>query len=507
VDAIGEKGQREAAVEAMKLFTTGNLRFKDSQPLDGGMRRYIYSCPEVDGNGVPCPFRASVRSHVACEGGMKMWTTWVRITVTKGQKEKYFVIHNHEQVSVRTVGLPLDVKLLIDSEYPQGKKTVAMMSEALLIDNLKGMLLATPDRKHIATDDTKWESFKTKVKNYVRYGRRKNDAPLRSVQDIITICKAHEIKTPLLYIPRSDYTTPKELADALHIPSADDMILSHLGYDKNLKALMKRLEEECMRSKNRFPTELEKQKYGDDVLVAFAVCSPATLFRLMQLANLPEGLRVLYRDGTHGACKDGSKLIVHLTGDTKYRETASTVTSTPVVTHYIVSPEESLGSTIAGDLWLQDICQQLFGVKLELDYAESDGADGFISGAIIAWENLKSVLNCTFHVTKLLGTTGKSTLKKKFTLEELKKDAPELVRKLQFCKTQQQFDSCLNLLCEEWSDLGETEAADYITIEHGTYPHNKWWYCSAGKYKKAFNYESQLFLNLIYFAPLSVSAG
>jgi hypothetical protein len=144
----------------------------------------------------------------------------------------------------------------------------------------------------------------------------------------------------------------------------------------------------------------------------------------MRLAKLPTGWRVLYRDGTHGACIDGSKLIIHLTADTKYRKSASTVTSLPLVTHYILSPEESLASTIEGDLWMQDICMQLFGVKLELGYAELDGADGFISGAIIAWKTMKSVLNCTFCVTKLIGSAGNSTLKKKFKSKGHKNTAP-----------------------------------------------------------------------------------
>jgi hypothetical protein len=166
------------------------------------------------------------------------------------------------------------------------------------------------------------------------------------------------------------------------------------------------------------------------------------------------------------------------------------VTSSPVVTHYVLSPEESLGSTIAGDLWMQDISERLFGVKLELDYAESDGADGFISGAIIAWKNLKSVLNCTFHVIKLIGSGGKSTLKKKFLSEEHKITALAQARKLQYCKSQEQFDSCMKLLCDEWVELGETDAANYLKIEHGTYPHNKWWYCAAGKQEEEVQFHS-----------------
>jgi hypothetical protein len=35
--------------------------------------------------------------------------------------------------------------------------------------------------------------------------------------------------------------------------AADAMLLSHLGYEENLKALMERLDEEYVRSKKRLP--------------------------------------------------------------------------------------------------------------------------------------------------------------------------------------------------------------------------------------------------------------
>jgi hypothetical protein len=111
---------------------------------------------------------------------------------------------------------------------------------------------------------------------------------------------------------------------------------------------MERLDEEYMQSKKQLPPEAKKEKYCRDVLVAFLVCSPGTLFCIMELVKLPEGCCVLYRDGIHGACSNGSKLIVHLTANTKYRKSASTVTSSPVVTHYILSPEELPASTIEG---------------------------------------------------------------------------------------------------------------------------------------------------------------
>jgi hypothetical protein len=40
-------------------------------------------------------------------------------------------------------------------------------------------------------------------------------------------------------------------------------------------------------------------------------------------------------------------------------------------------------------------------------------------------------------------------------------------------------------------------------LEHGTYPHNKWWYCAAGKQKKRCNFVLQI---LQYFSPLLLLA-
>jgi hypothetical protein len=35
------------------------------------------------------------------------------------------------------------------------------MTEAILIENLKTMLLKIQDRRHVATDDDKWENFQS----------------------------------------------------------------------------------------------------------------------------------------------------------------------------------------------------------------------------------------------------------------------------------------------------------------------------------------------------------
>jgi hypothetical protein len=75
------------------------------------------------------------------------------------------------------------------------------MTEAILIENLKTMLLNIQDRRHIAADNDKWENFKVQVPNYFRYSQSKNDNPLRSVHDIISKCKEHEITIPELYVP------------------------------------------------------------------------------------------------------------------------------------------------------------------------------------------------------------------------------------------------------------------------------------------------------------------
>ena len=181
--------------------------------------------------------------------------------------------------------------------------------------------------------------------------------------------------------------------------------------------------------------------------------------------------------------KRQSKLIVYLTSDVKYRQGARTVTSSGCTLNYLVSPEESLGSTVAADLWVQDICKLIFGISLDLDFSESDGADGFITGAIVAWTNSISILNCTFHAVKNIGSVTSKKFKEKCNTSYCKKYGTFSMRFLQYFKTQKQFDACLALFLDNWKDNGETKATAYVLIEYGTYPHNRWWYCAARKSK------------------------
>ena len=135
--------------------------------------------------------------------------------------------------------------------------------------------------------------------------------------------------------------------------------------------------------------------------MAIIACYTSLLFRLLQLAKLPEGMRVLYRDGTHGTLLCGSKLITHLiSGDIRLRRTHSTVTNSCPAAFYLVSPEEYKYSTISSDIWVKDICRALFGVQLELDRAAPNMAVGFLTGVKAVWKQLKGLLNDCFHVLK-----------------------------------------------------------------------------------------------------------
>jgi hypothetical protein len=162
---MSEQDKQSEALEAMKLHLGGNLIFKYSMSVDGGGQyRAIYHCYEVDKKGVACPFQASIWSHGPWEGIRKKWTAWVRITSSKtNRKEKDLATHNHANVATKQVGLSQDLKDYIKEYLPKGKKRETTMSEQLLIENLKAVLLETPDRKHIATDDNKWETFKVQV--------------------------------------------------------------------------------------------------------------------------------------------------------------------------------------------------------------------------------------------------------------------------------------------------------------------------------------------------------
>jgi hypothetical protein len=98
----------------------------------------------------------------------------VRNVGTKERKEKDLVTHNHKNVAtkLKQVGLLQDLKNIIDNYFPNGKKREAAMTEATLIENLKTMPLNIQDRRHIATDNEKWENYKVhtaKAKMMIRF--------------------------------------------------------------------------------------------------------------------------------------------------------------------------------------------------------------------------------------------------------------------------------------------------------------------------------------------------
>jgi hypothetical protein len=91
------------------------------------------------------------------------------------------------------------------------------------------------------------------------------------------------------------------------------------------------------------------------------------------------------------------------------------LTSKGLFPYDLVSAQEDKYTTIASDmLWAKFICDRLFGTILGFDWAELDGASGFIYGAINLWKNqydsLKSILNCNFHVQQKIGWAKQSKL-------------------------------------------------------------------------------------------------
>jgi hypothetical protein len=119
------------------------------------------------------------------------------------------------------------------------------------------------------------------------------------VQDIIGVCTKKPLTIPTNYFARSDLLMPLAWT-SIKLPSC---IL-----------VLDRCSTGCYSSPKRWMSSCQhkkKWKQGGQ-----KVCekrdNPFTLFRLLEVSQLHDGCRIIYRDGTHCTLVDGAKLIVHM---------------------------------------------------------------------------------------------------------------------------------------------------------------------------------------------------
>jgi hypothetical protein len=386
------------------------------------------------------------------------------------------------------IGVPAEIRKIVDAmisvnDQVKPNEVLTKIKEHIVVD-----LPSDHPLKSIATVDHLWEDVHLKVTNYLKYKRRQNsgDYTARTVQDIIELCEQYSLDIPGTYLARDDYKTAEELAEALGIDDVDQMILVHLGSGPILHELLTSVKEENKGLSEKEMRELVK-KAKSQVIVAIIACSPALLFRLLQLAKLPTGLRSIYRDGTHGTLLCGSKLVTHLvSGDVRHRKSQNKVTSKHAVGFYLITPEEYKNTTIASDMWAKSICHSLFGADLELDWAISDMAQGFLTGVTSVWKKLRSILNCNFHVQQKIGSGRNSELRKKCRTVAQKHRAPRNWNNAQNSKSEALFSCSTDLFIQDLDDEGpeqEKNAAKYLKSYYLTALTRNWYYMAAGEFR------------------------
>ena len=140
--------------------------------------------------------------------------------------------------------------------------------------------------KPTATDDDLWEALKEKVRNYIKYQRKRNrgDYAVRTVQDIIDICSLHLLLIPETYIPQDNFKSAEELTEALNVESVNTMLLFHLGSGSTLNKLLDFVQEEHKRSSGKVKSGM-KREAASQVRIAIIACSASLLFVFFNLQN------------------------------------------------------------------------------------------------------------------------------------------------------------------------------------------------------------------------------
>ena len=195
-------------------------------------------------------------------------------------------------------------------------------------------------------------------------------------------------------------------------------------------------------------------------------------------------MRVLYQDGTHGMLLCGAKLINCLiSGNICLCCTHTSMTNSCPAGFYLISPEEYKYSTIASDIWAKDICKALFSIQLEIDWAASDMAIGFLTGVKAVWKKLKGILNDCFHVLQKIGPGTGLELRKKCKTLHQKHHAPRNWALTQNSKSAAQFDCCTQLLLQDLKSgtHPKHKAAKYLRDTYLAALSWNWYYMVSGK--------------------------
>jgi hypothetical protein len=301
------------------------------------------------------------------------------------------------------------------------------------------------------------------------------------------LCRKNALKIPICYIPRENYQSTAELAQALGLSDPDTCLLAHLGSGHPLQLYKAHQEKENKeRTKKVGPMKLSNEQ--KELLGGLVAFSPATICKLLEGGKGPKGTRFRGLDGTHG-CIRGFQLITHALHEFRYRDAQNEPTSSPVPTRWLIAREEWKSLVVACDLTIQWLCKELFGAELQLDFSVSDQAGGLQEATHSVWGDGTVVLTCFFHVMQAI----RDSLLPKFTDKACrcgpgpagkKKNSQGMkdVYKLHSCSTTAQHATCSELIVEQWTNDKQDDAVKHLKTTYLAKRKDKWYFGASGKY-------------------------
>ena len=397
--------------------------------------------------------------------------------------------HPHcESEGVFAHGLTHDVKTIINEAFPGGVRQD--ISAEKLLDRVHVFLINHKSKAYnaVASIGDKYESFKLQFRQYLKNTKTRNaSAHAGSVFDIGELCRKHALRIPIGYIPRENYQSAKELAQALGLSDPDTCLLTYLGSGQPLTLYKAHQEKENKeRTKKVGPSKLSEER--KELLGGLVAFSPATLFKLLEGGKGPKGTRFRGHDGTHG-CIRGHQLITNALHELRYRDCKNEPTLSAIPTHWLIAREEWKSAVVACDLTMQWLYKELFGSELEFDFSVSDQAGGLREATHSVWGDGTVVLTCFFHVMQAI----RDSLLSKFTVQACgcgpgpagkKKNSQGMkdMYLLHNCSTAAQFAACSELVHEQWINDNQDDAAKHLKSTYLAKRKDKWYFGASGKY-------------------------
>jgi hypothetical protein len=495
MDSLGSFKTKGLAIDSAKLMFGSHLKQSHADISRDG-HYHIYGCD----NKADCALRVKLQ-HMGGEQG-----SWI-VMVGKGEtddarrKDAHSSHQDCESKGIFAYGLTHVVKMIINEAFPSGiRKTI---STDILLDQVHQFLIDHKSEEYnsIAKTGHKYESFKAQLRNYLKHTKTKNaPPPAASPFGIRELCQKHALHIPHGYIPRDDYQSAEDLAEALGNLDVNHCLLIHLGSGKPFE-LYKAHQEKEKKEKNNRESQGKLSAQRRELFGGLVAYSIATIFKLLEGGRGPKGTRFRGHDGTHG-CIRSHQLITNALHELRYRDAQSKPTLSAVPTHWLIAREEWKSAVVASDLIIQSLYTALFGVKLELDFSVSDQAGGLREATHSVWGDGTMVLTCFFHVMQAI----RDSLLPKFTDKAYKRGAGPSGKKnsgqgmkgvylLHNCSTPAQFSACSELIVKQWTIDGQHVATKHLKDTYLAKRKDKWYFGASGKYVSIYC-ESIIVLNI-----------